>query len=149
MTSPLGAPTPISQVLGQPPAPAATQPGSVLGKDAFLKLLVAQLRYQDPSSPADGTAFIAQTAQFTQVEKLTDLADTEQKLLSAQLMLGASTLVGRTIGYTKSDGSAASGVVTAASFAGPTPSLRVGDADVPLSAVTEVRIASTTGTTAS
>ena len=35
------------------------------GQDAFLKLLVAQLKYQDPSKPADSTQFMAQTAQFT------------------------------------------------------------------------------------
>jgi flagellar basal-body rod modification protein FlgD len=137
MTSPLGTVTPISQFLGSP-APAA-QPTNVLGKDAFLKLLVAQLRYQDPSKPADGTALIAQTAQFTQVEKLTDLAETEQKLLSAQLMLGASTLVGRTVSYSAAGGTVATGVVASASFTGSTPTLRVGDTDVPLASVTEVR----------
>ena len=43
---------------------------SVGDQDTFLKLLVAQLKYQDPSNPADSTQFLAQTAQFTQVEKL-------------------------------------------------------------------------------
>jgi flagellar basal-body rod modification protein FlgD len=138
MTSPLAAATPISQVLG-PQAPAPVTPTNVMDKDAFLKLLVAQLRYQDPSSPADGTAFIAETAQFTQLEKLSDLADTQQQLLSAQLMLGASSLVGRTVSYTGVDGKAASGVVVSASFAGPTPTVRVGDTDVPLASVKEVR----------
>jgi flagellar basal-body rod modification protein FlgD len=139
MTSPLGATTPISQALGAQPPAATAQPGNTLGKDAFLKLLVAQLRYQDPSSPADGTAFIAQTAQFTQVEKLSDLADTEQELLSAQLRVGASALVGRTVHYIGADGSTGTGVVSSASFAGSTPTLRVGNTDVPLSGVTEVR----------
>lgn len=139
MTSPLGSATPISQALGAQQPAAATEPGNTLGKDAFLKLLVAQLRYQDPSSPADGTAFIAQTAQFTQVEKLSDLASTEQQLLAVQLRLGASALIGRTVRYTGADGSTGTGVVSSASFTGSTPTVRVGDADVPLSEVTEVR----------
>lgn len=37
--------------------------------DTFLQLLVAQLKYQDPSSPADGTAFVTQLATFSGVEE--------------------------------------------------------------------------------
>lgn len=48
---------------------------SELGKDAFLKLLVTQLKNQDPENPMDGQQMIAQLAQLTQVEKLTDISD--------------------------------------------------------------------------
>jgi flagellar basal-body rod modification protein FlgD len=142
MTSPLGplpvTPTPISAVLGaqQPAAPAAH---NQLDKDAFLKLLVAQLRYQDPDKPADATAFMAQTAQFTQVERLDDLSASIQQLLSAQLMVRAGDMVGKTVDFTGPNGKPTSGVVESASFSGSTPTLRVGHTDVPLSSVTEVR----------
>ncbi|GGM61041.1 flagellar hook capping FlgD N-terminal domain-containing protein [Dactylosporangium sucinum] len=116
-----------------------TKPGGELGKDAFLKLLVAQLKYQDPTAPMANTEFLAQTAQFTTVEKLTDLAEVEKELLSAQLQLGASNLVGRTVTYTGADDKEHTGVVSAAKFAGSTTTLRVGEADVPLSAITEIR----------
>jgi len=136
--------TSISDVTGvQAGTTAGTTPtrttGNQLGKDDFLKLLVAQLKYQDPSHPADGTEFLAQTAQFTMVEKLDDLATTQTSMLCAQLMLGASNLVGRTVTYTGSDGMPRTGVVSSATITGSSPTLRVGNTDVPLSSVTEVR----------
>jgi flagellar basal-body rod modification protein FlgD len=124
----------------QTPATAkSTTANNQLGKDTFLKLLVAQLKYQDPSHPQDGTEFLAQTAQFTMVEKLTDLASGQQEMLAAQQMLSASGLVGRTVTYTNSDGIEATGVVSSAKLSGSSPTLRVGTTDVPLSSVREVR----------
>jgi flagellar basal-body rod modification protein FlgD len=116
-------------------------PGGELGKDAFLKLLVAQLKYQDPMNPMDNTEFLAQTAQFTTVEKLTELATAQQSLLTAQLQLGASNLIGKTVSYADKDGKVQTGVVTAARFDGTTPTLRVGDADVAIADVKEISAA--------
>ncbi|MEV1288084.1 flagellar hook capping FlgD N-terminal domain-containing protein [Micromonospora sp. NPDC049679] len=110
-----------------------------MGQDAFLKLLVAQLKYQDPTNPADGTAFLAQTAQFTQVEKLGQIAADQEHLLYGQMMLNAGSLIGRSVSYPGEDGEPVTGVVTSASFAGGSPTLRVGDVDVPMFAVTEIR----------
>jgi flagellar basal-body rod modification protein FlgD len=137
MTSPIG-PTPVSQVLGQVPSTTTTA-SKDLGQDAFLKLLVAQLKYQDPSNPSDGAAFLAQTAQFTQVEKLAELAKEQKNLVGAQLMLSASNLVGRTVAYAGPDGTTVTGIVQSATFGGSEPTLKVGNTDVPLSSVTEVR----------
>ena len=110
--------------------------GKSLGdQDTFLKLLVAQMKYQDPSKPTDSTQFLAQTAQFTQVEKLNQIAE----LMSGQQLIGASNLVGRTITYLGADGAEVTGVVTAAKLGGSEPTLRVGDTDVQLSTVKEVR----------
>ncbi|GAA3448002.1 flagellar hook assembly protein FlgD [Planomonospora venezuelensis] len=124
-------------------APAASN--SQLDKDTFLKLLVAQMRYQDPSKPADTSQFLSQTAQFTEVERMEQLVKQQGELLAAQLQLSASNLVGKTISYTGPDGTDAVGVVTSASF-GSAPTLKVGNTDVPLSSVKEVTSAASTGT---
>jgi len=109
---------------------------SVADQDTFLKLLVAQLKYQDPSNPADSTQFLAQTAQFTQVEKLGQIAG----MMQAQQLIGASALVGRTVTYQDANGATQTGVVTTVKLNGDSePILAVGNTDVQLSKVTEVR----------
>jgi flagellar basal-body rod modification protein FlgD len=114
---------------------------SVADQDTFLKLLVAQLKYQDPTNPADSTQFLAQTAQFTQVEKLGQIAD----MMQAQQLIGASGLVGRTVTYQDANGATQTGVVTTVKLNGDSePMLVVGNTDVQLSKVTEVRKTSDT-----
>ncbi|GAA2695946.1 MULTISPECIES: flagellar hook assembly protein FlgD [Actinosynnema] len=108
---------------------------SSLGGDAFLKLLVAQLKYQDPSNPTDSTAFMAQTAQLTQVDKLNSIAQQQTQLVASQLSAQAAALVGREVTYTTASGDRASGIVSSTTF-GSAPTLRVGATDVPLSSIT-------------
>ena len=129
-----------------PAAPGAPAKSTDLGdKDTFLQLLVAQLKYQDPSNPADSTQFLAQTAQFTQVEKLGDIAD----LLKSQRLTGVSGLVGHNVTYMDENGAQQSGVISAAKLNGDSePMLRIGNTDVQLSKVMEVlSTAPTTGAT--
>ncbi len=109
-----------------------------MDRDLFLKLLVAQLKYQDPSNPANATEFLAQTAQFTMVERLDELKSAQQALLATQQMLGATGLIGRTVTYTGADGIQKTGVVTSATISGSNPTVKVGNTDVPLSSVREV-----------
>jgi flagellar basal-body rod modification protein FlgD len=116
-------------------------PNGELGKDAFLKLLVAQLKYQDPSSPVDSSQFMAQTAAFTQVEKLDAMAKDSAANLALQQGLAASALVGRTVSYVDENGITQRGVVTSASFGGSgsaEPAVHIGDTAVPLSSIVSV-----------
>ncbi len=55
-----------------------TKGTSELGKDAFLQLLVAQMKYQDPLNPTSDTQYIAQLAQFSQLEQLQNLSATNE-----------------------------------------------------------------------
>jgi flagellar basal-body rod modification protein FlgD len=120
------------------------QLGNTLGKDAFLKLLVAQLKYQDPSKPADASQFMAETAQFTLVEKFDALAASNTAMLNATQVQAATSMVGKQVTWTDASGKAAKGVVSSVAINNGVPSLRVGELDVALSSVTEVKAASTT-----
>lgn len=60
-----------------------------IDKDAFLKLFMTQLQYQDPLSPMDNKDFIAQMAQFSSVEQLTNIADSTSAALNNDQTISA------------------------------------------------------------
>jgi flagellar basal-body rod modification protein FlgD len=82
------------------PLGAAATSGNGMGKDAFMKLLVAQISHQNPLKPMDDTAFVAQLAQFSALEqtiginkRLDDLATQQRGTANTQL----GSLVGKNI----------------------------------------------------
>ena len=69
--------TPINSVGSgtAPAAPAAKSPtDSLADQNVFLRLLVAQLQHQDPENPTDGTQFVTQLAQFSELSNTTQMA---------------------------------------------------------------------------
>ena len=88
-----------------------------MGKDVFLKLLVAQMRYQDPSNPVDSSQMMAQTATFSQVEKLEQLVNQNASMLVLQESATAGALVGRKATYTDTTGASVTGTVTSVRLA--------------------------------
>jgi flagellar basal-body rod modification protein FlgD len=68
---------------GLSPAANASTRETTLGQDAFLKLLLTQLQHQDPTRPMNDTEFIAQLAQFSSLEKLTEIAESVKALSDA------------------------------------------------------------------
>lgn len=125
--------------------PANTQAAGQ-DKDMFLQLMVTQMRYQDPLNPTDSGEFLAQSAQFTALEKMQAVADQSALLLSAQMAFGASGLVGRNISWTDSDGATQKGVVSGVNFGAAGPVLDVNGAEVPLGSVLSVTGAPATST---
>lgn len=85
-----------------------------LDKDAFLQLLVAQLKYQDPLNPNDPSDFMATTAQFTTIEKLDELTQqgADEAVVSGLSM--ASSLVGRDVEFLGPDDTVVTGRVNSA-----------------------------------
>ena len=138
---------PVSSVAtGVPVAPnpaIETTDNAKLSSKAFLQLLVAQLRYQDPSKPVDTASLMSETATLTQVQSSEQTAQVSLDLLSAQRAQTASGLVGHTVSYTGSDGTLVTGYVTAATISTAKPTLRIGTADVDLSQIQQVLAADT------
>ncbi len=62
---------------------ASTAPGGALGKNAFLQLLVAQLKYQNPMQPVSNTQFVTQLAQFQMLSDLTAIRGDLNALVAA------------------------------------------------------------------
>ncbi len=94
----------LSSIHSRPAAAAADESGggTTLGKDEFVKLLMAQLGNQDPTSPMDSQAFVAQLAQFASIEQLQGIGGRLDSLLLAQAasnQTSTASLVGREIVY--------------------------------------------------
>lgn len=73
------------------------QPTQTLDKDAFLKILVNQLRYQNPMSPQGSNEFMTQIIQFSMIEQLTNLNTKLEQVFSAQEFSRATGLIGKEV----------------------------------------------------
>jgi flagellar basal-body rod modification protein FlgD len=121
-------------------SPPAKLPGTTLGKDDFLKLLVGQLQHQDPMQPSDDQQWIGQMAQFSQLEQVTNTADTTQKIVDALNVNGTLSLIGHTVSYLDPAGASHTGLVQTVDMAGGKASLTVdGVAGIDAGSVTQVK----------
>lgn len=93
----------ITSPAGDIPPDTLTRGGkNVLGKDDFLKLLVAQLANQDPTKPEDTSAFVAQLAQFSALEQQQNTVARLDTLLMGQAtanQTAAGTFIGKDVSY--------------------------------------------------
>jgi flagellar basal-body rod modification protein FlgD len=116
---------------------AVTNSGSDLGKDAFLKILITQLTNQDPLDPLKDKDFIAQMAQFSTLEQMTNMNKSIEQMVALN-KASAVSYIGRIIEYTGDDGLPAYSQVGYVRFEQGKIILNTPDGDVPLENVISV-----------
>lgn len=124
-----------------------------LGKDDFLKLLVTQLKYQDPLNPMEDRDFIAQTAQFSSLEQmqnlntnlevgLKNLLNLQYEMLlnfnSWQSTLSGLNLVGKEVIGIDAEGKSVTGIVERVKFTEKGPFALVEGKEIALGDITEI-----------
>ena len=119
-----------------PPAPqsgaAKTSNKDAFGKDAFMKLLVEQMRHQSPTDPSDGQQWINQMTQFSMLEQM-------QQQSAGQVKANAAAYLGSIVSWLDAKGQSGQGVVEKVDFTGKEPTLTVaGHPGVKISEVSDV-----------
>jgi flagellar basal-body rod modification protein FlgD len=135
---------PITQALaGSTGTGATTQTkntSGALGKDDFLKLLVGQLQHQDPMAPSDDQQWIGQMAAFSQLEQVSNTAETTKQIVETLNRNGTLSLIGHSVTYLDETGATHDGVVQTVDVAGGTASLTIdGVAGIDAGSVTQIR----------
>ena len=137
----------INSITSSNAATAATTT-TAMGKDDFLKMLIAQLKNQDPTNPQQGSEFAAQLAQFSSVEQLTNLNTTlksqtqnSSTLFNAQAinLIGKEITAQTAAGADGTPGAVITGQVTAVSFKNQTASLTVNGQEIPFNTLLSVK----------
>jgi flagellar basal-body rod modification protein FlgD len=127
--------TPSPAILnGQQVTGTTRIPTKVLGQQDFLTLLAKQFQTQDPMKPMDDTSFIAQMAQFTSLQQMTQLSQSQQ-MMTGNSYLGLNVTV-----QDPASGQKTTGVVSAIDNSGATPALVINGTSYPLSQVKNIQL---------
>lgn len=110
---------------------SATNPKSALTQNDFLKLLVAQIQYQDPMNPQSDTQMAAQMAQFTSLQQATQST-------SSLAMIQANSLVGSNVTVQIDSQHSTSGVVTGVVLNNGMPQVTIAGQNYGLNEVTSI-----------
>ncbi len=112
---------------------------SAVNKDEFLRLFVAQLKNQSPLDPLKGHEFIAQLAQFSSVEQLTNLNTSFADEFKFQQLLGGGDLVGRKATYVDTIlGGTSEGIIQSAKITNGITTVTIENKDIPISNITGI-----------
>lgn len=118
--------------------PAKAAGGSMLDRDAFLKLLVAQLKYQDPTKPMDASAMIAQSAQLSVVEELNQISTLLERTAVTDRLTLAGSVIGKAVTFVGPDGYAVTETVRSVRFEEGSLVLATDNWEVPIESVAAI-----------
>ena len=116
---------------------ASNEGRNTIDQEGFIKLFLAQLQFQDPLEPVDNREFLAQLAQFSNLEQSRQLSMNSEALLTMTSASQALTLLNRKVEVSQAGGTTVSGTVTAIQFTATGPDLTV---DVNGSVLTGIRL---------
>ena len=102
---------PIAPSLPRPTGTTETKSKTAVDYESFLKLLVAEMKNQDPTSPMDTSQYMSQFAQLSTVEQAMQTNTKLDSLLSSQSLSQANGLIGKTVSFTDATGASFSGKV--------------------------------------
>jgi len=122
----------------------AGEPGekNTMGKDSFLKLLVTELKHQDPTKPMEDKEFIAQMAQFSTLEQMSNINKEVNKLLASSAASQAYGILGREVdSFDAEKKKRVSGLVSSVFYKGDELMLKVGAEEVSMKNVHSVNVA--------
>ncbi len=112
---------------------------SAVNKDEFLRLFVAQLKNQSPLDPLKGHEFIAQLAQFSSVEQLTNLNSSFADEFKFQQLLGGGDLIGRKATYVDTiSGDIGEGIIQGSKITDGSTSVVIQNKEIPISNITGI-----------
>src|SRR5579875_1614468 len=152
MTTVVNPTSPNTSMVGSTTAPSSNtastntvNPDGQLNENSFLQLLVTQLQNQDPLAPQDNTQMIAQLAQFSALEQMTNVAQTDSQVLSAIQTLTSETnlmlahqLLGTQVKITDNSGQQVQGTVSAVSLSQGSPQVVVNGISYPITQVVQM-----------
>ncbi|TSD12105.1 flagellar hook assembly protein FlgD [Curtobacterium sp. KBS0715] len=120
-------------------ANSTAQKSQTMDSEVFMKLLVTQLRNQDPSSPMDTNQMISQQTQLAMMEQITNQTTTGNENFSLQMRIAAANLVGKQVSYTDADsGGSVTGTASAVSYANSVPTVTVNGKEVALDVISGI-----------
>ena len=93
---------PIAPSVSRPSTPTEAKSKTAVDYESFLKLLVAEMKNQDPTKPMESTEYVAQLATFSQVEQSVQTNTKLDQIMQSSALSQADALIGRSI--TSADG---------------------------------------------
>jgi flagellar basal-body rod modification protein FlgD len=109
-----------------------------MGKDDFMKLLIAQLKNQDPLKPMDDKEFITQLAQFSSLEASEKMTKQMEELTGSQMLVQAATLIGKQVTAKLENGDVVSGTISQVKMISGQPTAVVNGREIDTSLITTI-----------
>ncbi len=129
----------INQLLANTTAKTSSSTASALDSNQFMQILMAQLTHQNPLEPMDSNEMMSQFSQLNSLQELKDIHTAMDKVSASNQTTYLTSLIGKMVKATRSDGKIVEGVVDGVSVDQDVPQILIGDETVDLTNVLEIK----------